>query len=388
MVQPRIAPEGSNFVFFAHSVDDIQQKQRRFTLTSKDIELLNPNTRTSPIFRSRRDAELNLAIYKKLPVLINERTGINLWNAYYMRLVHLGDHAEYLKFSWETRRKDWNVPLYEAKLFNSFDHRFRTFTNTSREKCIAGQPQEFLSNEKANPQLAIYPRYFLPGDFVAGLFSKYPAYNCEWLLLWRDIARSTDERTCIATIIPKLPASVTSPALGFASSTKSPFLLTNFTAFVFDYIARQKVGGLHLNFSILKQLPVLPPDTYAAQCIWSTAHTLGDWIAPRALELTYTAWDLAAFARDCGYDGPPFRWDEKRRFLLRCELDAAYFHLYGIVRDDVDYIMDTFRVWREKEEKQQGEYRTKRVILGDLRRDAAGHRQRPGVLHAAGAGTD
>ena len=81
------------------------------------------------------------------------------------------------------------------------------------------------------------------------------------------------------------------------------------------------------------------------------------------LELTYTAWDLEPFAKDCGYDGPPFRWDEERRFLLRCELDAAYFHLYGIARDDVDYIMETFPIVKRKDEAQHGEYRTKRVIL-------------------------
>ena len=79
--------------------------------------------------------------------------------------------------------------------------------------------------------------------------------------------------------------------------------------------------------------------------------------------MTYTAWDLEDFARDCGYDGPPFRWDEERRFLLRCELDAAYFHLYGIKRDDVDYIMETFPIVKRKDEKEYGEYRTKRVIL-------------------------
>ena len=112
-----------------------------------------------------------------------------------------------------------------------------------------------------------------------------------------------------------------------------------------------------MNFFILKQLPVLPPKQYTATCQWDTQASLGDWIFPRALELTYTAWDLEPFAKDCGYDGPPFRWDEERRFLLRCELDAAYFHLYGIARDDVDYIMDTFRVWREKEVKLCGEYR-------------------------------
>ena len=67
--------------------------------------------------------------------------------------------------------------------------------------------------------------------------------------------------------------------------------------------------------------------------------------------------------KDCGYSGPPFRWDEERRFLLRCELDAAYFHLYGIGRDDADYILETFPIVKRKDEQVHGEYRTKRVIL-------------------------
>ena len=141
------------------------------------------------------------------------------------------------------------------------------------------------------------------------------------------------------------------------------FIAAATSSFVFDYIVRQKAGGSHMNFFILKQLPILPPDSYKVACDWDNTYLLGEWILPRALELSYTAWDLEAFAKDCGYDGPPFRWDEERRLLLRCELDAAYFHLYGIECDDVDYIMETFRVWKQKEEKQYGEYRTKRVIL-------------------------
>src|SRR5579885_3664573 len=141
------------------------------------------------------------------------------------------------------------------------------------------------------------------------------------------------------------------------------YLAACFSSFIFDYVTRQKLGGTSMSFFILKQLPVLPPDTYKAACQWEHQLTIGEWILPRAMELTYTAWDLEAFAKDRGYDGPPFRWNEERRFLLRCELDAAYFPLYGIEREDVDYIMDTFRVWKEKEEEQYGEYRTKLVIL-------------------------
>src|SRR5260370_42701694 len=141
------------------------------------------------------------------------------------------------------------------------------------------------------------------------------------------------------------------------------YLATCTSSFVFDYAARQKVGGPNLNFFILKQLPVLLPERYKEKCMWDCRNLLCDWILPRAIELTYTAWDLEPFAKDCGYNGPPFRWDEERRFLLRCELDAAYFHLYSIERDDVDYIMETFPIVKRKDEKLYREYRTKRVIL-------------------------
>jgi hypothetical protein len=143
---------------------------------------------------------------------------------------------------------------------------------------------------------------------------------------------------------------------------------------------------------ILKQLPVFIPATYAQPCAWSGGtQTLQDWLLPRVLELTYTAWDLESFAQDCGWSGPPFRWDEERRFQLRCELDAAFFHLYlpatadgqwqfldseplatrhsllaafPTPRDAVAYIMDTFPIVKRKdEEKFNGDYRTKRTIL-------------------------
>jgi hypothetical protein len=81
------------------------------------------------------------------------------------------------------------------------------------------------------------------------------------------------------------------------------------------------------------------------------------------MELLYTSVDLRGLADECGYTGEPFTWDTDRRFLLRAELDAAFFHLYGIGRDDVDYILETFPIVRRKDEAAHGEFRTKRVIL-------------------------
>jgi hypothetical protein len=140
-------------------------------------------------------------------------------------------------------------------------------------------------------------------------------------------------------------------------------LLGNLDSLALDYCARQKVGGTSLKYFTMKQLPILPPSIYIQTCQRLYPQTLCEWLLPLVLELTYTAYDLQGFAQNCGYTGEPFRWDEARRFLLRCELDAAYFHLYGIRRDDVDYILETFPIVKRKDEQAHGEYRTKRIIL-------------------------
>ena len=114
--------------------------------------------------------------------------------------------------------------------------------------------------------------------------------------------------------------------LGQSGVTNFFIIIANLSSYIFDYISRQKVGGVHVNYFILKQLPILPPNVYNVPLFWEPVITLLEWIKPRVLELTYTAWDLEPFARDIGYEGAPFVWDEERRFLLRCELDAAYFH--------------------------------------------------------------
>jgi len=130
-----------------------------------------------------------------------------------------------------------------------------------------------------------------------------------------------------------------------------------------DFVARQKVGGIHLNFFLVEQFPVLPPSTYDRRAPWDQDRSIADWLIPRVLRLTYTAWDLADFARDLGYGGPPFRFEEERRGVLRAELDACYFHLYGIERDDAEYLLDTFPIVARHDVAELGEFRTKRHVL-------------------------
>ena len=118
-----------------------------------------------------------------------------------------------------------------------------------------------------------------------------------------------------------------------------------------------------MTYFTMRQLPTFRPGTYSMPAPWAPSTRIRDWLLPRVLELAYTAWDLKAFAEDCGDDGPPFIWDPERRFQLRCEIDAAFFHLYGISRDDTAYILDTFPVLKQSEEREYGEYRTRRVVL-------------------------
>jgi hypothetical protein len=194
-----------------------------------------------------------------------------------------------------------------------------------------------------------------------------------WLMGWRDICRSTDERTLIASALPRAGVGHTSPLF---FSRETPTLLAAFLANMcsvpLDFCARQKVGGTHLTFGSLRQFPFLPPSSYNPADL--------EFIVPRVLELTYTAWDMQPFARDLGYEGEPFRWDPERRALLRAELDAYYAWLYGLTRDELRYILDpkevmgddwpseSFRVLKEKEERPPphgfGEYRTRRLVLG------------------------
>ena len=139
--------------------------------------------------------------------------------------------------------------------------------------------------------------------------------------------------------------------------------MANLVSMPFDYIARQKLGGTNIMFYIASQLPVLTKDIFHKDGAWLNSPKTIDFLRPRVLELTYTARDLAPWARDLGWSGPPFPWDEARRFLIRCELDALYFHLYGINREDAAYILETFPIVKSKDEQRWGEYRTQRVIL-------------------------
>lgn len=382
----RTSPEAT-LVFFTRHVAQLREPERRVRLAAADFELLNPNTSTCPTFRWRRDAALNRHIYRHAGVLVREQApGGDPWSFRGFLMFMMNTDSKSFRTRTElaaivgSAQKNGPevskhyLPLLEAKMVHQFDHRFGDYCDKPRHSDSSTLPAVPIERLQ-DPHYAPTPRYWVSArEMHERLADKWER---DWLLGWRDISNATNTRTVIATIIPRTP---TGDTFLLAMPAVEPALVAalyaNFCSFVFDYAARQKVGGTHLKFHLFKQLPALPPSAYLVSAPWARETLVRDWIVQRVLELTYTAWDLAAFGRDVGYEGPPFRWNPERRFLLRAELDAAFFHLYGLSRDDSDYILETFPIVRKTDMKTHGEYRTKRVILELY--DALEEAMRPG----------
>lgn len=358
----------ADFAFFCRRVDDLEDAERRFKLSAEEITLLNPNTRTCPVFRSRRDAEITLGIYRRVPVLLREGDpGGNPWGIRFRQglfnmtsdsgLFRTREDLEgegfTLKGNVFRKGKEAYLPLYEGKMVHHFDHRWATYDD--------GDFVDMSVQRKADPAAEPLPRYWVTSEEVD---DRLAGWEADWLLGFRDIARATDERTVIAGVIPRCAVGNNLPLLLWEASVAQGALLSaSLSSAALDFVARQKVGGTHLNFFLVEQLPVLPPDVYSRPAAWDPERSVGDWLVPRVLELTYTAVDMAPFARDLGYTRPPFRWDDERRASLRGEIDACFFHLYGLERDEVDYVMRTFPIVQRRDNERFGEYRTKRLIM-------------------------
>lgn len=377
LARGRASAAAAALSFYARRVAHLADRERHFTLTPSDFELLNPNTRTCPTFRWRRDAEINKAIYRTVPVLQREgEPAGNPWSLRFMAMLHMANDSDIFRTRSQLELEGWHlqgniferqgqryIPLLEVKMVHHFDHRFGTYEGQTESQGNQGKLPELDDAAHADPHKWSLPDYWVPKSEVDERLAG--RWDRGWLLGWRDICRSTDQRTLIAALVPRSGCGDTFLLMlpGDELIKRVSTLYANLCAFVLDYAARQKVGGTHLKYHVIKQLPVLPPSAYDADTPWHRGIVLHRWILPRVLELTYTAWDLEPFAKDSDYGGPPFRWDPGRRTLLRAELDAAYFHLYGIARDDVDYILETFHTVKKNDLKAHGEYKTKRLIL-------------------------
>lgn len=377
--------------FYLHGTDDTADPDKTFTLTSTDFSNVNPNTGTAPIFRRAHEAEITTAIYARIPVFVDRRhePPQRVWPVRYLTMLHMTNDSNLFKdrSALETagcypvmgnrfrKGKTDYLPLYEGKMVQAFDHRAANIEINPNNIHRPAQTLDTTPEQHADPDWSPNPQFWVAEseiDWPAGL---------EWALGFKDVTSPTNIRTMIAAVIPVAAVGNTLPllmpdtkTLGKANAVAAykrfaPLLLANFNSFAYDYLARQKVQGQHLNWYIVEQIPVVPETKYGAVI---AGRAIGDLVKEEVLRLTFTAWDLATFAQDMGYTGEPFPWNDEDRRHRRARLDALYFRLYGVSQAEVEAILDTFPAVRAKDERAFGGFRTKDLVLGYLRAFEAG----------------
>ena len=361
-----------SYVFYIRNMKQLEESDRFFSLTHEEIALLNPGTLTCPAFRTAEDARLAKKVYTQVPIFKSDDPGKidSGWNPFYIRLIDLGDHASSLEMAcFTTQDLESLVGVYESKLFSFYDPFYASFANVSPVNVQKGLPAKIDRDAKPTMLQGNIFRYYCDSALASQLLSKYGLANNKYYLVWRDVARNVDERTCIPCIIPGQYLSTrSSPGIGIETSSieRQLVLLGNLSSLIFDYFARQKVVGAHLNWGLLKQLPVVPYASYSRNAI--------DYLLDRIASLLCFNGAYQKITEDIGrllsVDFNP-----GSRMLLRAELDAFYAHLYGLTRDELRYILDpadvmgpdypseTFRVLKNNEIRQFGEYRTQRLVL-------------------------
>ena len=393
VASPSPIGEAADCAFYLHGVAELDDEERCFPLTADAFARVNPNTGTAPIFRTRRAAALTTGIYERLPVLVDRSSGeeAKSWPVKYATMFHMTNDSglfrtraelEEQEGAWPTGGNrfgspagEW-VPLYVGRMIHLFDHRAASVEVNAENLHNVALSGDISAEQKADPAFVPTPQYWVPSAEVS-----FP-YGHEWTIVFRDIARATDARTMIPAAVPLVGLGNKVPAIHCAQAEvgrrTAGLLLANLGATILDFVVRQKVHSTSLNLFILEQLPVIEPDRY--ENVRFGPKTAGKIVSEAVLELTYTAHDMAPFARDMGYVGedgdvgPPFVWDEERRLLLRAKLDAVFFHLYGVTdRVDARYVYSTFPIVEREETAAYGSYRSRELCLAWMNALAAGH---------------
>lgn len=397
--EPRTVSGG----FYLTRIDHLLDPRRIYTLRTDDFARFNPNTKLCPIFRTAKDANLTAKIYRKAPILINDETKENIWGIRFMMMFNMASASSVFR----TRKQldelggqlqrdsyivenDVYVPLYEGKMFWLYNHHYASFPNEyeveKRPSSINSTPYSILADSCSS----IAPWYWVNKSLVdSRLIDCDKEGNVRWkwehsyYIAFRDVTNATNERTCVATLMPSSVAAGDKAPLVFTSRSLIPSacFAAMLSSLVFDYIARQKVGGSSMALFIMKQQPVLTPDQIPSSMQWQ--------IVKRVAELCYFNHDMDGWASELWEEmseeqrselpqlgnQQPWIYNPERRAILQAELDAIFAHLYGLNTEDLRYILDpedvcgkgcineTFRVLKDNELRQYGEYRTKHLVL-------------------------
>lgn len=360
------------FCFFAQDDAEIDSAGRAFEISPAEIAQLNPVSRTPPIVRSKSDFELLKRLSKVHPPMTMVRKE---WKLRYLRMVDMSNDSRYfLKLNHdglEPMKSDGTsnqglkrlLRVYEGKMITSYNHRASSAVTRNGVKHRPGGSVSTSLESLQNPAFAVTPRFFVEEDLVRTRLADYPH---RWFLGYKDITSATNERTMIAAILPYAAVGNKIPLLlSHRSAREVACLLANLNSFAYDFVCRQKIGNITLNWYIVKQTPVVPPSLYQKFAI--DGEVLLDWISSRIAELTFTSIDMIEWGHDLGFSTRPYSWNSERRRQILVDLDALFMVLYRSTIDEARRIMGSFPIVREKEIKRYGSYLLAEQIVERMR---------------------
>lgn len=343
--------------FWLAEPKDLHDTERVYVLSVADLEKFSPNTTQPLLARRKKDLEVVRNIYDASSICWSEAQALGpakAWVAmtsasysqHYRRIVDFPDPKIMPAQVVISEGKSY-LPLLEAKQINQYSFSYASYGGVSESEISAGNPK-VINHAFGNTVDIPFSRYWAEESVVNDFLSEKQVRG--WILGYRDVTNVNNERTAIAAILPMVGIlqplnGVTCPNANVAAK-----VLAAINSFACDFVARLRFTGRHLNVTTFSQLPI-PRKIDAA------------YVIPRVIELVYCGESVRPFAEECGYTGHVFTWDAERRFILSCELDAAYMCFYGLTNSDAAYILDSFDVLREREVSQFGSYKTKEAII-------------------------
>ena len=390
----------SDFCFFLHTVKDLEDRRRHYPLSSDDIRLMNPNTKTLPLIRSVKDYEIMKKIYSNSSVIWDEaREDGNVFGLSFMSMFHMSNDSELFYSDYAPDR----MPLYEGKFISQYDYRFNSYKGETDSK---GNPVEsaVTLDEKENPDYEITPQYWIDEKEVYLRYSNAPddvkklykegktdsrligkigplglelfdtvidtrsipeivkEETPKWCFGFRTISNATNKRTMVSSLFYLSGVGHKITLIRDLDLDSSLVLNANLSSIVLDYVAKRKVGGTDICNFHFKQFPVIPPYSYSEK--------ERDFVIRYSKRLLATTRKMADIL-SC----PVTVWNENERAVLMARLDAFYAVKYGLGKDELEFILDpeavmgngyptqTFPQVRANDISKYGEYRTKRLIL-------------------------
>ncbi len=338
-------------------------------LSTKDLLLVNPNTGTAPVFSSQKDMDLVLKIYHNSRVLLREYEDGTTDNPYGIKVstqFHMSNDSD--KFvreqelidqgyekNWIYYEKDGEryVPLCEGKTFYILDSRYNHIADD-------GNGTACTAEEKSDPWFFPRTRYFVKESDCKAFYTA-KGWKREWVIAFRNVARSSDKRTFVVSLNRTMPFGNSAPLLLSNSEPLSGFV---FCSHVLDFVLRQKLQGINLNFFILYQLPVPDPSKFKELPGLDTGDScLEDSVIRRLVKCVNYSYDMEPVVKDMGYEIEPRPWNEKERLDYMAQLDAIAAHLYGIDYEDLKYIFTTFPIEKREQERDYGTYLSRDLAL-------------------------